>query len=72
MKLHSDKNDYILVNKLLKENSIEIESLMKRKDGKPRKRLDNKRLKRIEAINLYSDYLEKKKNILKTKQHNSI
>lgn len=67
MKLHKDKIDYILVNKLLKENSIEIESLMKRKDGKPRKRLDNKSLKRIEAINLYSDYLEKKNNILKNK-----
>lgn len=67
MKLHKDKIDYILVNKLLKENSIEIESLMKRKDGKPRKRLDNKSLKRIEAINLYSDYLEKKNNILKDK-----
>ena len=67
MKLHKDKIDYILVNKLLKENSIEIESLIKRKDGKPRKRLDNKSLKRIEAINLYSDYLEKKNNILKTK-----
>ncbi len=48
-------------------NSMEIESLMKRKDGKPRKRLDNKSLKRIEAINLYSDYLEKKNNILKDK-----
>jgi hypothetical protein len=67
MKLHKDKIDYILVNKLLKENSIEIESLMKRKDGKPRKRLNNKSLKRIEAINLYSDYLEKKNNILKNK-----
>jgi hypothetical protein len=67
MKLHKDKIDYILVNKLLKENSIEIESLMKRKDGKPKKRLDNKSLKRIEAINLYSDYLEKKNNILKDK-----
>jgi hypothetical protein len=67
MKLHKDKIDYILVNKLLKENSIEIESLMKRKDGKPKKRLDNKSLKRIEAINLYSDYLEKKNNILKNK-----
>jgi hypothetical protein len=67
MKLHKDKIDYILVNKLLKENSIEIESLIKRKDGKPRKRLDNKSLKRIEAINLYSDYLEKKNNILKNK-----
>lgn len=67
MKLHKDKIDYILVNKLLKENSMEIESLTKRKDGKPRKRLDNKSLKRIEAINLYSDYLEKKNNILKNK-----
>ena len=67
MKLHKDKIDYILVNKLLEENSMEIESLMKRKDGKPRKRLDNKSLKRIEAINLYSDYLEKKNNILKNK-----
>lgn len=67
MKLHKDKIDYILVNKLLKENSMEIESLVKRKDGKPRKRLDNKSLKRIEAINLYSDYLEKKNNILKNK-----
>ena len=67
MKLHKDKIDYILVNKLLKENSIEIESLIKRKDGKPRKRLDNKSLRRIEAINLYSDYLEKKNNILKNK-----
>lgn len=67
MKLHKDKIDYILVNKLLKENSMEIESLVKRKDGKPRKRLDNKSLKRIEAINLYSDYLEKKNNILKEK-----
>ena len=67
MKLHKDKIDYILVNKLLKENSMEIESLMKRKDGKPRKRLNNKNLKRIEAINLYSDYLEKKSNILKDK-----
>ena len=67
MKLHKDKIDHILVNKLLKENAIEIESLMKRKDGKPRKRLDNKSLKRIEAINLYSDYLEKKNNILKNK-----
>ena len=67
MKLHKDKIDYILVNKLLKENSMEIESLMKRKDGKPRKRLDNKSLKRIEAINLYSSYLEKKNNILKNK-----
>ena len=67
MKLHKDKIDYILVNKLLKENSMEIESLIKRKDGKPRKRLDNKSLKRIEAINLYSDYLEKKNNILKNK-----
>ena len=46
---------------------MEIESLVKRKDGKPRKRLDNKSLKRIEAINLYSDYLEKKSNILKDK-----
>ena len=46
---------------------MEIESLMKRKDGKPRKRLDNKSLKRIEAINLYSSYLEKKNNILKNK-----
>ena len=46
---------------------MEIESLTKRKDGKPRKRLDNKSLKRIEAINLYSDYLEKKNNILKNK-----
>ena len=46
---------------------MEIESLTKRKDGKPRKRLDNKSLKRIEAINLYSDYLEKKSNILKEK-----
>ena len=42
---------------------MEIESLVKRKDGKPRKRLDNKSLKRIEAINLYSDYLEKEKVI---------
>ena len=67
MKLHKDKIDYILVNKILKENSIEIESLIKRKDGKPRKRLDNKSLRRIEAINLYSDYLEKKNNILKNK-----
>ena len=67
MKLHKDKIDYILVNKLLKENSMEIESLIKRKDGKPRKRLNNKSLKRIEAINLYSDYLEKKNNILKDK-----
>ena len=67
MKLHKDKIDYILVNKLLKENSMEIESLIKRKDGKPRKRLDNKSLRRIEAINLYSDYLEKKNNILKNK-----
>ena len=67
MKLHKDKIDYILVNKLLKENSMEIESLMKRKDGRPRKRLDNKSLRRIEAINLYSDYLEKKNNILKNK-----
>ena len=67
MKLHKDKIDYILVNKLLKENSMEIESLMKRKDGKPRKRLNNKSLKRIEAINLYSDYLKKKSNILKNK-----
>lgn len=67
MKLHRNKIDYILVNKLLKENSMEIESLVKRKDGKPRKRLDNKSLKRIEAINLYSDYLEKKNNILKEK-----
>ena len=46
---------------------MEIESLVKSKDGKPRKRLDNKSLKRIEAINLYSDYLEKKSNILKDK-----
>ena len=67
MRLHRNKIDYILVNKLLKENSIEIESLVKRKDGKPRKRLDNKSLKRIEAINLYSDYLKKKSNILKDK-----
>ena len=67
MKLHKDKIDYILVNKLLKENSMEIESLIKRKDGKPRKRLDNKSVKRIEAISLYSDYLEKKNNILKDK-----
>lgn len=67
MRLHKNKIDYILVNKLLKENSMEIESLIKRKDGKPRKRLDNKSLKRIEAINLYSDYLEKKNNILKEK-----
>jgi hypothetical protein len=67
MRLHRNKIDYILVNKLLKENSMEIESLVKRKDGKPRKRLDNKSLKRIEAINLYSDYLEKKNNILKNK-----
>ena len=67
MRLHRNKIDYILVNKLLKENSMEIESLVKRKDGKPRKRLDNKSLKRIEAINLYSDYLENKSNILKDK-----
>ena len=67
MRPQRNKIDYILVNKLLKENSIEIESLVKRKDGKPRKRLDNKSLKRIEAINLYSDYLEKKSNILKDK-----
>ena len=67
MRLHKNKIDYILVNKLLKENSMEIESLVKRKDGKPRKRLNNKSLKRIEAINLYSDYLEKKNNILKDK-----
>ena len=67
MRLHRNKIDYISVNKLLKENSMEIESLVKRKDGKPRKRLDNKSLKRIEAINLYSDYLEKKSNILKDK-----
>ena len=67
MRLHRNRIDYILVNKLLKENSMEIESLVKRKDGKPRKRLDNKSLKRIEAINLYSDYLEKKNNILKDK-----
>ena len=67
MRLHRNKIDYILVNKLLKENSMEIESLVKRKDGKPRKRLDNKSLKRIEPINLYSDYLEKKSNILKDK-----
>ena len=67
MRLHRNKIDYILVNKLLEENSMVIESLVKRKDGKPRKRLDNKSLKRIEAINLYSDYLEKKSNILKDK-----
>ena len=57
----------MLVNKLLEESYMEIESLMKRKDGKPRKRLNNKSLKRIEAINLYSDYLKKKSNILKNK-----
>ncbi len=67
MRLHRNKIDYILLNKLLKENSMETESLVKRKDCKPRKRLDNKSLKRIEAINLYSDYLEKKSNILKDK-----
>ena len=67
MRLHKNKIDYILVNKLLKENSIEIESLVKRKDCKTRKRLNNKIIKRIEAINLYSDYLEKKNNILKDK-----
>lgn len=66
-KLHRDKIDSLLIKKLLKENSIELETLTKTKKGSIRKRIDKKSAKRIEAISLYSRYLEDKSNRLRNK-----
>lgn len=52
----------LLISKLLKENSLEIESLHRTIKGNLRKRLSKSSKKRIEALKSYSKYLEKRLN----------
>lgn len=50
----------LIIRKLLKENSLEIDSLYITIKGNLRKRLPKASKKRIEALKAYSKYLEKR------------
>ena len=56
----SDLKESLIIRKLLKENSLEIDSLYRTIKGNLRKKLSKVSRKRIEALKAYSEYLEKR------------